>query len=423
MISAQEIQKKATRAFLVGIHHQKMSVKESADLLDELRDLVENLDIAVVGNTLVNLRSPNPALYVGSGKAESILEQARAVEADVLVFDEDLSPVQQRNWEAESKMCVIDRQEVILDIFASRAHTREAILQVALARMEYSLPRLTRAWTHLSRQRGGGTGARGQGETQLESDRRLVNNRITHLRKELKEVVQHRQTQRKRRVRIPVPTGSIVGYTNAGKSSLLNALTGASVQAENKLFATLDPTTRQLDLPGSQSVLLTDTVGFIRRLPHRLVEAFKATLEEVVVADFLIHVMDVTSPDMDKHAATTRRVLAEIDADQKRTITVLNKIDLCEPADLDAIRSHHPDAICVSAVTGKGLDILINRIADLLNEKASIYELLIPHDRYDVISRIHEVGGITNQDTRDDGVYIKGNFPESMAGLIEGFRL
>ena len=407
----------------MGIHHQKMSVKESADLLDELRDMVENLDIAVVGNTLVNLRSPSPALYVGRGKGQTILGQPRAVEADVLVFDDDLSPVQQRNWEAESNMCVIDRQEVILDIFASRAHTREAILQVALARMEYSLPRLTRAWTHLSRQRGGGTGARGQGETQLESDRRLVNNRITHLRKELKEVVQHRQTQRKRRVRIPVPTGSIVGYTNAGKSSLLNALTGASVQAENKLFATLDPTTRQLDLPGSQSVLLTDTVGFIRRLPHRLVEAFKATLEEVVVADFLIHVMDVTSPDMDKHAATTQRVLAEIEADQKRTITVLNKIDLCDPVDLEAIRSHHPDAICVSAVTGKGLDILINRIADLLNETASIYELLIPHDRYDVISRIHEIGGITNQDTRDDGVYIKGNFPDSMAGLIEGFRL
>jgi GTP-binding protein HflX len=423
MISAQEIQKKATRAFLVGIHHPKMSAKESADLLDELRDMVENLEIAVVGHTLVNLRAPNPALYVGSGKAEMILEQARAVEADVLVFDEDLSPVQQRNWEAESKMCVIDRQEVILDIFASRARTREAILQVALARMEYSLPRLTRAWTHLSRQRGGGTGARGQGETQLESDRRLVNNRITHLRKELKEVVQHRQTQRKRRVRIPVPTGSIVGYTNAGKSSLLNALTGARVQAEDKLFATLDPTTRQLDLPGSQSVLLTDTVGFIRRLPHRLVEAFKATLEEVVVADFLIHVMDVTSPDMDTHAATTHRVLTEIEADQKRTLTVLNKVDLCAPAELDAIRSHHPDALCVSAATGQGLDLLINRIADLLNEQAAICELLIPHDRYDVISRIHEIGGITNQNTRDDGVYIKGNFPSSMAGIIAGFRI
>ena len=288
--------------------------------------------------------------------------------------------------------------------------------------MEYSLPRLTRAWTHLSRQHGGGTGMRGQGETQLESDRRLVNDRIAHLRRELRSVVKHRTTQRKKRVRIPVPTGSIVGYTNAGKSSLLNTLTGASVQAEDKLFATLDPTTRQLELPGSQSVLLTDTVGFIRRLPHRLVEAFKATLEEVVVADFLIHVMDVTSPDMDKHAATTKRVLTEIEADGKRTIAVLNKIDLCDPEHLENIRSHHPDALCVSAVTGEGIAALTARIADLLNENATIMELLIPHDRYDVISRIHEIGGITKQDTRDEGVYIKGNFPKNVSGLLAPFR-
>jgi GTP-binding protein HflX len=423
MISAQEIDKKVTRAFLVGIRHPKMAMKESADLLDELRDMVENLDIPVVGQTLVNLRSPTPSLFVGRGKASSIIEQARGLEADVVVFDEDLSPIQQRNWERESKLCVIDRQEVILDIFASRARTREAILQVGLARMEYSLPRLTRAWTHLSRQHGGGTGMRGQGETQLESDRRLVNNRIAHLRQELRDVAKHRKTQRKKRVRVPVPAGSIVGYTNAGKSSLLNSLTGANVQAEDKLFATLDPTTRQLDLPGSQSVLLTDTVGFIRRLPHRLVDAFKATLEEVVVADFIIHVMDVTSPDMDKHAATTERVLTEIEAEGKRTITVLNKIDLCDPDELDDIFSHHPNALCVSAVTGKGLDELTHRIADLLNEKASVMELLIPHDRYDVISRIHQVGGVTAQDTRDDGVYLKGNFPNNIAGLLEPFRL
>jgi len=423
MISVQDTQKKVTRAFLVGIRHPRMAVKESTDLLDELRDMVENLDIPVVGQTLVNLRSPNPAMYVGRGKADMILEQARELQADVLVFDEDLSPIQQRNWESESKLCVIDRQEVILDIFASRARTREAILQVALARMEYSLPRLTRAWTHLSRQHGGGTGMRGQGETQLESDRRLVNHRIAHLKSELREVVQHRKTQRKRRVRIPVPAGSIVGYTNAGKSSLLSKLTGASVQIEDKLFATLDPTTRQLDLPGSQSVLLTDTVGFIRRLPHRLIEAFKATLEEVVVADFLIHVMDVTSPDIDKHAATTNRVLSEIDAAGKRTITVLNKIDLCQPDDLDKVRSHHPDALCVSAVTGEGLEELSSRISDLLNENASVMELLIPHHRYDVISRIHDIGGITAQDTRDDGVYLKGNFPNSISGLLRPFRL
>src|SRR5580658_1029890 len=292
---------KAQRAFLIGVQTPEMPEGEGEELLAELTELVENLGLSVVRTVFVKLRAPSPALFLGKGKSEELAALAKEDGAEVIVFDSALSPAQQRNWEELAGMAVIDRQEVILEVFADRAHTREAILQVALARQEYSLPRLKRAWTHLSRQRGGGTGARGQGETQLEEDRRIVRDRIAHLRVQLVEVVRQRGVQRARRLRVPLPTAAIVGYTNAGKSSLLNRLTGASVFVEDKLFATLDPTTRQLQLANNQKLLVTDTVGFIRRLPHGLVEAFKATLEEVLVADFLIHVIDITSPHFEKH--------------------------------------------------------------------------------------------------------------------------
>src|SRR3954471_11035138 len=316
---------KLERAFLVGVQTSDMKDGEAAELLGELRELVENLRITVTRSTLVNLRRPNPSLLLGSGKTDEIIAEAKADGADVIVFDEALSPAQQRNWEELSGLAVIDRQEVILEIFADRAHTREAILQVALARMEYSLPRLTRAWTHLSRQRGKGAMG-GEGETQLEVDRRIVRDRIAHLKEELKKVVSQRDVQRRKRQRIPIPTCAIVGYTNAGKSTLLNSLTGAQVLAANKLFATLDPTTRQLVLRGNQKLLVTDTVGFIRRLPHGLIEAFKATLEEALVANFLIHVLDVTAPNLAAHHETTMSVLKELGADEgKRILTVFNK--------------------------------------------------------------------------------------------------
>jgi len=316
--------KRCERAFLVGVQTADMAAGEAAELLTELHELVENLRIGIVGRELVNLRKPTPATLIGSGKTEEIIAQAKALEADLIVFDESLTPAQQRNWEKLSEIAVIDREEVILDIFADRAQTREAVLQVALARMEYSLPRLTRAWTHLSRQRGKGKMG-GEGETQLEQDRRQVNDRITRLKRELIEVQKQRGVQRHKRQRVPVPTASIVGYTNAGKSSLLNRLTGAHVLAEDKLFATLDPTTRQLLLRGNQKLLVTDTVGFIRRLPHRLVEAFKATLEETIVADFLIHVLDVTNASVEHHHATTLSVLAELGAAEKTIATVFQQ--------------------------------------------------------------------------------------------------
>src|SRR5687768_12611834 len=348
---------KLERAFLVGVQTTDMKDGEAAELLTELKELVENLRITVTRTELVNLRRPTPALLLGSGKAEEIAAAAKADDADVIVFDEALSPAQQRNWEKLSGLAVIDRQEVILEIFSDRAHTREATLQVALARMEYSLPRLTRAWTHLSRQRGKGAMG-GEGETQLEQDRRIVRDRITHLKAELAGVVKQRDVQRRKRQRVPIPTAAIVGYTNAGKSTLLNTLTGARVLAVDKLFATLDPTTRQLILRGNQKLLVTDTVGFIRRLPHNLVEAFKATLEEVVVADFLVHVVDVTNANFEQHHATTLAVLDELGASTQTIVTVFNKIDAADPELVQRARRLVPDALFVSALTKQGLDAL-----------------------------------------------------------------
>jgi GTP-binding protein HflX len=408
------------RAYLVGIQTDQMAEGEGAELLRELKELVENLRITVTRTNLVRLRQPTPALLLGSGKAAELIEQAKADGADVIVFDEALSPAQQRNWEEMSGLAVIDRQEVILEIFADRAHTREAILQVALARMEYSLPRLTRAWTHLSRQRGKGAMG-GEGETQLEQDRRIVRDRIAHLKRELVNVVQQRDVQRRKRQRVPVPTCSIVGYTNAGKSTLLNTLTGAEVLAADKLFATLDPTTRQLVLRGNQKLLVTDTVGFIRRLPHGLVEAFKATLEEVVVADFLIHVLDVTNPNFEHHHATTLAVLDELGAADKTIITVFNKIDAADAAMLQRARRLVSDALFVSAQTRAGLDTLESRCLELIAETHAATELVVPHARYDVIARLHAIGHIQAEEQRDDGVHLRGRFPPSQAAFFAPF--
>ena len=411
---------KLERAFLIGVQTAEMSAGEGAELLAELRELVENLRIKVARTELVTLRRPNPALLLGSGKAEELVALAKAEEADVIVFDEALSPAQQRNWEELSGMAVIDRQEVTLEIFADRAHTREAILQVALARMEYSLPRLTRAWTHLSRQRGKGAMG-GEGETQLEQDRRIVRDRIAHLKEELAAVVRQRDVQRRKRQRVPVPTCAIVGYTNAGKSTLLNTLTGARVLAADKLFATLDPTTRQLELRGNQKVLVTDTVGFIRRLPHGLVDAFKATLEEVVVADFLVHVLDVTNPNVEHHHATTLAVLGELGAAGKTMLTVFNKVDAATPAMLTRARRLAPDALFVSALSREGLDHLEDRCLELIAEAHQSTELLVPHARYDVIARLHAVGHVQSEEQLDEAVRLIGRYPAAQAAFFAPF--
>ena len=412
--------KRVERAYLVGVQTPQMAPGEAVELLAELQELVENLGIAVVGTTLVNLRSPSPATLVGSGKVDEIIGAARLLECDVIVFDETLGPAQQRNWEKLAEIAVIDRQEVILDVFADRAQTREAVLQVALARMEYSLPRLTRAWTHLSRQRGKGKMG-GEGETQLEQDRRLVRDRITRLKRELEVVQKQRGVQRHKRQRVPVPTAAIVGYTNAGKSSLLNALTGAHVLAEDKLFATLDPTTRQLILRGNQKLLVTDTVGFIRRLPHGLVEAFKATLEEVILADFLIHVIDVANPNASQHHETTLAVLKELGAADKPIITVFNKLDAADEAALNRAHLIAPDALFISARSGKNLDQLVAACLEQIADALDAVELLVPHTRYDVIAKLHATGHVQFEESRDEGVFIQGRFAPAQAGLFKPY--
>lgn len=415
--------KPVSRAYLVGVQTSDMSAGEGAELLGELKELVENLQLEVVRTNLVVMRAGRqPKFLIGSGKTAEIISEARALGADLIVFDLELSPAQQRNWEEESGLAVIDRQEVILEIFADRAHTREAVLQVALARMEYSLPRLTRAWTHLSRQRGKGAMG-GEGETQLEQDRRIVRDRIAHLKAELARVISQREVQRRKRMRKPVPGAAIVGYTNAGKSSLLNRLTGAQVLAADKLFATLDPTTRQLALPDGRTLLVTDTVGFIRRLPHRLVEAFKATLEEVVVADFIIHLLDAANPDVEHHFATTMEVLGELGAAEKPMITVFNKVDAADARTLAFLRARHPEALFISVHTGEGLGLLLTRCEELAIDDTVAAELLVPHTRYDVIGKLHSAGQVRQQETRDEGVFIAGRFPLKHRALFEPFAI
>lgn len=421
MIDIVERPNRVTRAYLIGVRGPEQSEDACERLLVELNELVRTLGIDIAGARQVKNREPQARFLIGGGKTEEIVNEAKALGADCIVLDAELSPGQQRNWEEVSGLCVIDRQEVILDIFRDRAQTKEAVLQVELARAEYSLPRLKNAWSHLSRQRGGGgVTQRGEGEAQIELDSRIVRHRISRLKEELEAVIRHRHTQRKQRLRVPLPTAAIVGYTNAGKSSLLNVLTGAGVLAENKLFATLDPTTRQLVLPTGRKLLVTDTVGFVRRLPHRLVEAFKATLEESVAADFLIHVLDASSPEMEEHRATTLGVLTELGAGERRILTVYNKIDLLPPGHS---WPHEADSIGVSTRTGAGLDALQTLISDWLGDAGEPATLLIPHDRYDLIHQLHAQGAVQHEAVEDAGVRIVGCIPPRLLPLVSGFAV
>lgn len=424
MIDTDELNPMIRRACLLGVERHGMREGEVGSLLDELEELVGNLGIGIALKKVVKVRDPQAAFLLGTGKVQEVLEEVYANQCDSIIFDEELTPAQQRNWEKEAggKILVIDRQEIILDIFNSRATTKEARLQVELARLEYELPRMKRAWTHLDRQRGGGAVQRDAGETQLEMDQRLIRTRIARVKHELKDVVRHRETQRKQRMKVPLPSAAIVGYTNAGKSSLLNRLTGAEVLAANKLFATLDPTTRRLELPNGQAMLLTDTVGFVRKLPHRLVEAFKATLEEAVVSTFLIHVVDASSPEAEAHYRTTMSVLKELGADTKRIVTVFNKIDVGLDGLHEAELHHdHPEAIFLSAQTGEGCDRLLEKCQEMLKDFSRPMQLLIPHNRYDLINKLHQAGAVTSEEAVAEGVRIDGNIPTRLVEPLGEF--
>ena len=405
------------KALLLGVYFERKEEPEAASLLEELRELVNTLGIPIAETRLVFVKDSNKRYFTGSGKAKELMDHARDTGCDVIIFDNSLSPSQQRTWEKEGGITVIDREEVILDIFAMRARTAEARIQVNLARQQYALPRLARMWGHLDRQSGGGGGGgsgganRGEGESQLETDRRLARGRIDALRRQLEEVKQVRLTQRKERARVPIPQAAIVGYTNAGKSTLLNVVTGADVLAEDKLFATLDPTTRKVQLPDGHQMLLTDTVGFIRNLPHRLVDSFKATLEEALAADFLIHVLDASQERVFQYFHTTMQVLEELGATDRRMLVVLNKIDLVEPGQRAAIASHFDRPVCVSLTTGEGVEELTARLSEMLLDGTVRLHLRLPQSEFGLISIIHRQGKLISQDYEGNDILVEATVP------------
>lgn len=392
-------EQRTERVFLIGVELKAHAVCSIQDSLDELAQLTATAGGEVIGVGIQKLERPTPGTYIGSGKAAELAERCRQDGVDTVIFDDELTPAQGRNLERLFDCKVLDRTDLILDVFARRARTREGKLQVELAQLQHLLPRLTRYWTHLSRQRGGIGLRGGEGESQLEADRRKVQERIDRLKLELVDVRRQRQTQREGRLRTLWPLVSIVGYTNAGKSTLFNALTGASVLEEDKLFATLDPTVRRLALPTNQNVLLSDTVGFIRKLPHQLVEAFKATLEEVVNADLLIHLVDSTHAQADAQIVAVNQVLEELGVAAKPTLLVLNKIDQFRNGEGVALwLNRFPQAVAVSAVTQAGFPDLMAALANALRPIRAFVELAIPHPETAAMARLHAIGQVVEQD-------------------------
>jgi GTP-binding protein HflX len=430
MFDTREKPQMVERAFLIGVYFDRADEERAQSLLEELTELVTTLGIGIVGKQCIFVRNRNKRYLTGTGKAEEMIDEALSLESDCIIFDNELSPSQQRTWEEDSSITVLDREEVILDIFKMRAQTKEARLQVELARMQYSLPRLARMWTHLDRQGGGGGGggkgaARGEGEQQIEVDRRLARKRIDRIKSELEDVRRNRETQRKQRSDEGIGQASIVGYTNAGKSSLLNALAGADVLAEDKLFATLDPTTRRLELPDGQPLLMTDTVGFVRNLPHRLVEAFKATLEEAILADFLVHVLDASSQEIFSFYETTVSVLKELGAAEKPTVLVLNKMDLVADDEerVQELKAHFgEDAVFLSVATGQGMDALIGKMSDLMVDRVARLKLRIPQARQDVIALLHREAKILSTDYEGNDVLLTSIVPHALRHRVEKFE-
>jgi len=399
------------RALAIGI----TSGREEGDPLAELKELLRTAGVATAGEAVQQREKPDPDRYVGRGKLTELKAEIEACDANVVACDDELAPRQERNLEAALEVPVIDRTAVILDIFADHAHSAEGKLQVELAQLEYNLARMRGLWTHLERL-GGGIGTRGPGESQIETDRRLARDRIAALRRRLGRLERNRGVMRARRERSSLPRVALAGYTNAGKSTLLNALTGAEVGVGDRLFHTLDPTTRSLELSG-RDYLVTDTVGFIEKLPHQLVEAFKATLEETVLADLILHVVDGSEPEADRtdSIAAADAVLEEIGAGSSARLLVMNKIDLLDEDDRRELVLRHPDAVLASAVSGEGLDDLRETIAEAIGQRLTEVELLVPFGAGERLSELHEIAGDLEREDREDGVLVRARLPAALA--------
>ena len=405
---------------LVGVTIPPANEDDTDASLDELSLLVDTAGADEVARVVQRRQSPDPATFIGKGKAEELRDLCYDVDADTVVFDNELAPAQQYKLEKLLGRTALDRTAVILDIFAQNAHTLEGKAQVELALLRYRLPRLRRGAAAGLSQQGGGIGTRGPGETQLEVDRRRLMRRITKLEHDLQHLQQTRQLQRKARSRSRLASVSIVGYTNAGKSTLLNTLTQAGVLVENRLFATLDPTTRRLALPGGEPVLLTDTVGFVQRLPHALVEAFKSTLEVVGESDLLVHVVDASSPDPQAQIDAVRTVLAEIDADRVPELIVFNKADRALGEATRMVKLH-PGSVAISALTGEGIEGLLQTVGDRLRALANVVELVVPYERGDVLAAVHREGEVVSTSNEDDGVRIRARLDAASAGKLSEF--
>jgi len=408
------------RIILVAVTMSDRTDDETQESLDELAQLIDTAGADEVARVTQRRESPDSTYYIGKGKAEELKELCLALDSDTVVFDNELAPAQQFNLEKLLGRTALDRTAVILDIFAQNAHTLEGKAQVELALLRYRLPRIRRGAKAGLSQQAGGIGTRGPGETKLEVDRRRIGERISRLDRELDNLQKTRQEQRKGRERSGLGSVAIVGYTNAGKSSLLNRLTSAGVLVENRLFATLDPTTRRLALPGGEPVLLSDTVGFVRRLPHGLIEAFKSTLEVAVNSDLLVHVVDASAVDPQGQIAAVREVLTEIGAENVPELLVINKSDL-DPDEAKRRVYEHRGAVAFSAVTGDGMNELLLAIGDRMRALTTVIELLIPYDRGDIVATVHREGEVVSTANEDNAMRVRARLADASAGRLSEF--